>query len=136
MDLVPDIIVDRGHPSLTLAWHNVRCALRRQMDVDEIKAELNAIAEVAQKRSDFGIYGVLGLKPMSPTYGCVYSGESLLNWLHEHERLRMAQLKIALPTQREEAAAARQRVQERLKHRAKRHRLNTHCASATSLSAG
>lgn len=90
-----------------------RIAIRSEMSNEAIKAEIEAISAVAQKRSDYGIYGLLGLEPMELAYGCTFSGESLLNWMHDHERKRLQQLKCALPTAGEEAIAARQRIQAR-----------------------
>lgn len=109
-DLLPESVVPHLTPSLFMTDDEARIAIRAEMSCEEIKAEIEAISAVAQKRSDFGIYGLLGLVPIELAYGCTFSGESPLNWMHEHERKRLQQLKCALPTAGEEAIAARQRI--------------------------
>lgn len=87
------------------------------MSPEALEAEIEAISEVARLRVAFGDFNFLRLKPMQQGYACVDSGCSLLTWMHEHERARLNQLKIALPTTAEQAIAARARIQERIARR-------------------
>lgn len=113
-DLGPEVVVKLDESSLAVKADDVREYLRERMSEDQIKAEIDAICELSEKRSDYGIYGMLGLKPTQQAYTCIYSGDSLLNWMHEHELKRLEQLKQALPTPGEQAAAARIRNQARI----------------------
>lgn len=112
--LSPDEVVNRNEPSLSLAEDETRAYLRERMNADQLRTEIDAICELAEKRSAFGIYGLLGLIPVHQAYTCIYSGDSPLNWMHEHERKRLGQLKSALPTFGEEAEAARERLKARI----------------------
>ncbi|HCF2446980.1 TPA: hypothetical protein NIA45_004648 [Pseudomonas aeruginosa] len=109
-----DAVVAVDEPSLAVSPSGVRQYLRDRMSPEAIEAEIDAISEVARLREEFGDFGMLGLKPMQQCYACVDSGTSLLTWMHEHERERLNQLKIALPTSAEQALAARARIQQRI----------------------
>ena len=84
------------------------------MSPETLTSEIDAISDVASLREEFGDFAMLGLKPLQQGYACVDSGTSLLIWMHEHERQRLNQLKIALPTSAEQALAARARIQQRI----------------------
>lgn len=116
-ELAPGVVVKRDEPSLALCDDYAMAYLREHMSEEEIRAEIHSICELAEKRSAYGIYGLLGLKPMKEGYCCVYSGESPLNWMHAHERQRLNHLKLALPSSSELAAAARQRIAARIAER-------------------
>lgn len=113
-DLAPEVLVKLEEPSLLVAGDEVRAFIRARMSEAQINAEIDAICDLAERRSAFGSYGLLDLKPMELAYGCIYSGESLLGWMHEHERTRLQQLKSALPSPGELAEAARLRIQARI----------------------
>ncbi len=107
-------VVAVDEPSLAVSTSEVRQYLRDRMSADALTAEIDAISDVARLREEFGDFAMLGLKPMQQGYACVDSGTSLLTWMHEHERQRLNQLKIALPTSAEQALAARARIQQRI----------------------
>jgi hypothetical protein len=113
----PEAVVAIDEASLSVPPAEVRQYLRERMSTEALEAEIEAISEVAREREEFGDFSFLGLKPMQQGYACVDSGHSLLTWLHEHERARLNQLKIALPTTAEQAFAARARIQERIARR-------------------
>ncbi|HEJ2342367.1 TPA: hypothetical protein ACKQHR_001589 [Pseudomonas aeruginosa] len=121
-DLAPEVLVKLEEPSLLVPGDEVRTFLRARMSEAQINAEIDAICDLAERRSAFGSYGLLDLKPMELAYGCIYSGESLLGWMHEHERKRLQQLKTALPSPGELAEAARLRIQARIAARKARRR--------------
>lgn len=123
-DLRPDVVVKHDTPSLLMPDDEAVDHLRQCMTVEQLKAEMGAISTLAQQRSDFGVYGLLGLEPTHQAYSCICSGESLLNWMHAHERHRMNHLKMALPSSYEEAVAARLRIQARIAARRSLNRMN------------
>lgn len=110
-------VVALNEPSLAVCSTEVRQHLRERMSPESIEEEIDAISEVARLREEFGDYNLLGLKATPRGYACVDSGLCLLTWMHEHERERLNQLKIALPTSAEEVLAARARIQERIARR-------------------
>jgi hypothetical protein len=110
-------VVATDEASLSVHPAEVRQYLRERMSPEALAAEIEAISEVARQREEFGDFSFLGLKPIQQGYACVDSGHSLLTWMHEHERARLNQLKIALPTTAEQAFAARARIQERIARR-------------------
>lgn len=112
-----EAVVAVDEASLSVCPADVRQHLRERMSQEALEAEIEAISEVARLREEFGDFNFLGLKPMQQGYACVDSGSSPLNWMHEHERARLNQLKIALPTTAEQAIAARARIQERIARR-------------------
>ncbi|EMM5100430.1 hypothetical protein ACK249_003777 [Pseudomonas aeruginosa] len=112
--LGPEELVKLDDESLSLLPDEVKPYLRERMTEEQMVAEIDAIGTLAAKRSDYGIYGMLGLQPVELGYSCIYSGDSLLNWMHEHERRRMHLLKLALPSAGEQAEAARFRIKVRI----------------------
>ncbi|WP_213664117.1 hypothetical protein [Stutzerimonas stutzeri] len=110
-------VVAVDEASLSVPPEEVRQYLRERMSPEALEAEIDVISEVARQREEFGDFSFLGLKPMQQGYACVDCGHSLLTWMHEHERARLNQLKIALPTPAEQAFAARARIQERIARR-------------------
>jgi len=112
-----EAVVATDEASLSVPPAEVRQYLRERMSPEALEAEIEAISEVARQREEFGDFSFLGLKPIQQGYACVDSGHSLLTWMHEHERARLNQLKIALPTTAEQASAARARIQERIARR-------------------
>lgn len=113
-NLCLDAVVAVDEPSLAVSSSGIRQYLRDRLSPEALTAEIDAISEVARRREGFGDFALLGLKPMQQGYACVDSGTSLLIWMHEHERQRLNQLKIALPTSAEQALAARARIQQRI----------------------
>ncbi|WP_141678435.1 hypothetical protein [Pseudomonas sp. AU12215] len=106
------------------------------MTEEQMVAEIDAIGTLAAKRSDYGIYGMLGLQRDEQGYSCIYSGNSLLNWMHEHERRRMHLLKLALPSAGEQAEAARIRIKSRIAARKGRTHVTPDLHTAGSMYSG
>jgi len=134
--LGPEELVKLDDESLSLLPDEVKPYLRERMTEEQMVAEIEAIGALAAKRSDYGIYGVLGLKRDEQGYSCVYSGDSLLNWMHEHERSRMHLLKLALPSAGEQAEAARIRIKSRIAARKGRTQVTADLHTAGSMYSG
>ncbi|MGG2621950.1 hypothetical protein [Pseudomonas aeruginosa] len=135
-DLGPEEIVRLDDESLSLPSGEVKSYLRERMTEAQITAEIEAIGNLAVKRSEYGVYGLLGLQPIEQAYSCIYSGESLLNWMHEHERRRMHFLKLALPSAGEQAEAARTRIKARISARKGRTQTTSDLHTAGSMYSG
>ncbi|ELN4740388.1 hypothetical protein RZ737_004168 [Escherichia coli] len=121
-ELVPkalqaEAVVSKAEPSLQVSDDEVRGYLRACMAADEIQLEFDAIHDLAAARLGFGDFGLLGLKPMAGAYSCVDSGPNSRIWLHDHERKRLHQLWLALPSPAEQMAAAQERIRQRIKSR-------------------
>ncbi|HCF3031493.1 hypothetical protein ACEP28_04930 [Pseudomonas aeruginosa] len=121
-ELVPkalqaEAVVSKAEPSLQVSDDEVRGYLRACMAADEIQLEFDAIHDLAAARLAFGDFGILGLKPMAGAYSCVDSGPNSRIWLHDHERKRLHQLWLALPSPAEQMAAAQERIRQRIKSR-------------------
>lgn len=115
IDLVPvhltaDAVVSRNEPSLSISDLEVREHLRKRMTFEQIKAEIDAIGNLAVAREAFGCFGLLGIEVQHRAYACINSGINLQSWLHQHELHRLNQLQIADLTAAEEAELARERI--------------------------
>ncbi|HBO5514527.1 TPA: hypothetical protein L4559_003420 [Pseudomonas aeruginosa] len=135
-DLGPEEIVRLDDESLSLSSDEVKSYLRERMTEAQITAEIKAIGNLAAKRSEYGVYGLLGLQPIEQAYSCIYSGDSLLNWMHEHERKRMQLLKLALPSAGEQAEAAKIRIKARIAARKGRTQVTPNLHTAGSMYSG
>lgn len=134
--LGPEELVKLDDKSLSLPSDEVKPYLRERMTEEQMVAEIDAIGTLAAKRSDYGIYGMLGLRRDEQGYSCIYSGDSLLNWMHEHERRRMHLLKLALPSAGEQAEAARIRIKSRIAARKGRTHVTPDLHTAGSMYSG
>jgi hypothetical protein len=121
-----EAVVSLLEPSLLVCDDDIRTYLRSQMSHQDIRDEIDAISEVARLREEFGDFNLLGLKLIHSGYGCIDSGSSALSWMHEHERERTKQLKLALPTSGEAALEASQRIKARIEAR----KLRASCEAA------
>lgn len=115
--LLPEVVVSAACESLSINDMEIRAFLRERMSYEAISAEIDRICQLSKERDAFGQFSVLGLTAAEGGYSCVYSGDSLLNWLHPHERQRLNQLKMAMPTSAEAAVEARERIKARLAQR-------------------
>lgn len=109
-----EAVVSLQEPSLLVGDDDIRAYLRFRMSTQDILDEIDAISEVARLREEFGDFTLLGLKPIHSGYGCIDSGSTALNWMHDHERERTKQLKLALPSSGEAAIEASQRIKARI----------------------
>jgi len=134
--LGPEELVKLDDESLSQLPDEVKPYLRERMTEEQMVAEIDAIGTLAAKRSDYGIYGMLGLQPVEQGYSCIYSGDSPLNWMHEHERRRMHLLKLALPSTGEQAEAARIRIKARIAARKGRTLVSPDLHTAGSMYSG
>lgn len=130
-ELGPEIVVKLNDVSLLLPPEVARVYIREHMTEATILDEINSICMLAAKRSDYGIYGMLGLKHLEQAYSCVDSGESLLTWMHYHEIKRLHLLKLALPSAGELAEAARKRIRARIEARKEAHQRTQSCELQT-----
>lgn len=134
--LGPEELVKLDDESLSLLPDEVKPYLRGCMTEEQMVAEIDAIGTLAAKRSDYGIYGMLGLQRDDQGYSCIYSGDSMLNWMHDHERRRMHLLKLALPSAGEQAEAARIRIKARIAARKGRTQATLDLHTADSMYSG
>lgn len=112
--LYPEVLVSLSERSLQLSDDDSRPYLRSMMTPVQLNAQIDAISALASAREQFGQFCLLGLKGANSGYACVDSASTLLVWMHDHEKRRLNQLKMALPTQAEEAGAARARIEARI----------------------
>lgn len=111
--LFPDAVVALEDPSLSVCDMEIRHHMRARLTFDEMLSEMRAITEVAEQRQQYGGRGEMGLGG-ARTYQDCGTGESVMDWMHEHELRRINQIKLSLPTSGEEALAARERIQQRI----------------------
>ncbi|SED36743.1 hypothetical protein SAMN05216178_6962 [Pseudomonas saponiphila] len=109
-----DAVVSPAECSLLVSDMEISAYLRRLMTFEQMTAEITRICDLAKAREEFGEWGLFDFDSLQTAYACIDSGSSSLGWLYGHERQRLNQLKIALPTSGESAAEARERIQARI----------------------
>lgn len=115
-----EVAVKLCEPSLLMTDERAASHIRQGLSPEQISAEINRISELAAEREEFGDYAAFSFEYVSNGYACIDSARSALNWMYEHERKRINQLKLALPSQAECVIAARQRIQARIAARKNR----------------
>ncbi|EMM5100257.1 hypothetical protein ACK249_003601 [Pseudomonas aeruginosa] len=117
-----------SEPTLMMSDERAAEIIRQALTPEQISAELNRISDVANNRETFGDYGSFLFHHNRTGYPCVDHATTAMNWMYAHESKRVHQLKLALPSQGECVAAARERIQARIAAR-KNRRAATACSA-------
>ncbi|HBO1619903.1 TPA: hypothetical protein L4F62_006464 [Pseudomonas aeruginosa] len=117
-----------SEPTLMMSDERAAEIIRQALTPEQISAELNRISDVAKNRETFGDYGSFLFHHNRTGYPCIDHATTAMNWMYAHESKRVHQLKLALPSQGECVAAARERIQARIAAR-KNRRATTACSA-------
>lgn len=112
-DLLPDSAVSRDDPLLHGCSEVAAQSIRSALTPNEISTKIDSILAVGNRRLAFGDWGALALSTMDLGYASIDSGSCLFR-MHAHEREMVHRLKLALPSQGELVAQARERIQARI----------------------
>lgn len=118
-ELFPDAVVSLVEPSLAINDMEVTDFIRERMSAEAIIVEISLISTIGSQRMLFGSFNELCLCGPA-TYQNVGTVVGVLDWLHDHERKRLHQLKLSLPSTGETMALARERIARRIAARKNR----------------
>ncbi len=119
-NLAREAAVSLTEPTLMMSDERAANMIRLALTPEQISAELNRISDVANNREAFGDYGAFLFNHARSGYPCIDHATTAMNWMYAHESKRVHQLKLALPSQGECIAAARERIQARIAARKNR----------------
>ncbi len=120
-----------SEPTLMMSDERAAVFIRQALTPDQISAEIDRISGIANSRECFGDYGAFLFDHSRTGYPCFDHAANAMNWMYAHETKRVHQLKLALPSQGECIAAARERIQARIA--ARKHRRSQYHAGAAGL---